>query len=156
MNQLTEPGSSTLSAAAADAISSAIVGGDLAPGSRLAIRDLSTELGIGPTPIREALTGLAGRGLVVAYGQRGFRVAQVSRQDLLDLILARNAIETGALRQSMERGDADWEAEVAAALQRLKYFSANPPASVEERVATSSGSTSVFTRRCSRAAVRRV
>lgn len=136
MNQLTEPGSATLSAAAADAISSAIVGGDLAPGSRLAIRDLSAELGIGPTPIREALTGLAGRGLVVAYGQRGFRVAQVSRQDLLDLILARNAIETGALRQAIERGDADWEAEVAAALQRLKYFSANPPASVEERVAT--------------------
>lgn len=135
MDQAIETTGSTLSAAAAEKISAAIIRGDLPPGSRLAIRQLSSELDIGPTPIREALTSLAGRGLVTAFGQRGFRVADVSRQDLEDLVAARTAIETAALRQAIAKGDADWEGSVAAALQRLKHFSANPPATVEARVA---------------------
>ena len=105
MDHSAELSGATLSAAAADAISAAIVRGELAPGSRLAVRSLSAELAVGPTPIREALTSLAGRGLVVAIGQRGFRVADISRGDLLDLILARTAIETGALRPAIRLDD---------------------------------------------------
>jgi DNA-binding GntR family transcriptional regulator len=134
MDQTIEPSGSTLSAMAAEKISAAIIRGDLPPGSRLAIRQLSAELDIGPTPIREGLTGLAGRGLVIAFGQRGFRVADVSRHDLQDLIMARTAIETAALRQAIAKGDADWEGAVAAALQRLKHFSSYPPKTLEERV----------------------
>ncbi|WP_332767577.1 GntR family transcriptional regulator [Phenylobacterium sp.] len=129
----TEP--QTLSTRAAEGISSAIIRGELAPGSRLAIKALSARLGIGPTPVREALTGLAGRGMVVGMVQRGFRVAAVSEADLRDLIAARTVIETGALRDAIAAGGADWEAGIAAALQRQKHFSRSPPDTIEARVA---------------------
>jgi DNA-binding GntR family transcriptional regulator len=125
----------TLSERAAQAIASAIIAGELLPGSRLGIRELSKRLDMGPTPVREALNNLAGRGLVVAVGQKGFRVAQASEADLRDLVAARTVIEVGALQGAMARGGADWEAGVVSALHRLKLFSASPPPTLDERVA---------------------
>ncbi len=37
---------------------------------------------IGATPLREGLSRLISRGLIVGIGQRGFRVAEISREDL--------------------------------------------------------------------------
>ena len=54
-----------------------------APGARLGIVDLVQRYEIGATPLREGLSRLVSRGLIVGIGQRGFRVAEVSREDLL-------------------------------------------------------------------------
>src|SRR3546814_3441001 len=71
--------------AAARLLSDAILSGDIAPGTRLNIRALSEGTGLGPTPIREALANLAGRGLVTFAGQRGFRVVPRSEEHTSEL-----------------------------------------------------------------------
>jgi DNA-binding GntR family transcriptional regulator len=110
----------TLSARAALAIEADILAGRLAPDSRLGIAETSARYGVGATPLREALSRLAARGLVNASGNRGFRVTPISRADLADIILIRQAIEREALKLAMTRGDAAWEAGILAALHRLK------------------------------------
>ena len=57
--------------------------------------------------------------LVTAEGQRGFRVAPISLADLEDVTNTRVLIETEALRQSIRRGDARWEADLVAAFHLL-------------------------------------
>jgi DNA-binding GntR family transcriptional regulator len=51
--------------------------------------------------------------------QRGFRVAEVSQEDLTDLTEQRVFIEGQALRLAIERGDLAWESRVLATHHRL-------------------------------------
>ena len=88
----------TLSERAAMLVEQDILAGHLAPGSRLGIVDLVQRYEIGATPLREGLSRLMSRGLIVGTGQRGFRVADVSREDLLDITCMRTAIEIEAIR----------------------------------------------------------
>ena len=112
--------SSTFSARAALAIEADILAGRLAPAARLGIVEMASRYGVGATPMREALSRLAARGLVHAEDHRGFRVTPISREDLADIVLIRQTVEREALRLAMARGDADWEADILAALHRLK------------------------------------
>ena len=63
----------TLTERAGASIEAAIVRGQLQPGTKLRIAEIAAEFGISPTPMREALSRLVSRGLVIAIGQRGFR-----------------------------------------------------------------------------------
>ena len=78
--------------------------------------------GIGATPLREALSRLAARGLVDAIGMRGFRVKAISYEDLADIVRIRTTIEREALRLSMANGGGEWEAGVVASLHRLRHY----------------------------------
>ena len=110
----------TLSARAALAIEADILAGRLAPDARLGITETAARYNVGATPLREALSRLAARGLVHAQGNRGFRVTPISRADLADIVLIRTAIEREALKLAMTRGDADWEAGILGALHKLR------------------------------------
>ena len=68
------------------------------------------------------MSRLVSRGLVVAIGQRGFRVAEVSQADLVDITRVRQLIEVEALRLAMAQGDDAWEAHIVACLHRLNRF----------------------------------
>lgn len=94
--------------------------GDLTPGSKIRISDIAVRRGVSPSVLREALTRLAGQGLVVAMPQRGFAVAPLSVEALQDLTHARTLIEAIALRESIVDGDLDWESRVIAAHHRLR------------------------------------
>lgn len=131
-----DTGVATQTEAAARLLSKAILAGDIPAGARLNIREISTRTGIGPTPVREALANLAGRGLVTFSGQRGFRVVPISREDLSAILTARNVVEKGALALSIANGDGEWEVELVASLHRLKMFTDNPPAQLEQRIET--------------------
>jgi DNA-binding GntR family transcriptional regulator len=122
----------TLAARAAARIEADIVSGALAPDSRLGITETAERYGVGATPLREALSWLAARGLVNAIGQRGFRVRALSREDLADIVCIRSVIEREALRLSMERGGAEWEGEIVGALHRLKRYLAARPQAFQE------------------------
>lgn len=102
-----------------NAIRADIVAGVLPPGSRLGVDKLKERYGVGASTIREALSLLSADALVVVEGQRGFRVSELSAEDLRDLNNARQLLETHALRQSIELGDDEWEATVVAAYHRL-------------------------------------
>jgi DNA-binding GntR family transcriptional regulator len=122
-----EVAADTLSERAAARLEADILRGELAPDSRLGIVETSARYGIGATPLREALSRLVSRGLVVAIGQRGFRVKPISRADLADILRIRVVIEREALRVSLEEGDGVWEGNIVAALHRLKrYIRDNP------------------------------
>jgi DNA-binding GntR family transcriptional regulator len=91
----------------------------LAPGSRLRQKELSATYGTAGSAVREALSQLASMGLVVAEPQRGFRVADTSVEDLVDLTLTRIWVESIALRSAIARGGREWEADVIAAAHML-------------------------------------
>ena len=91
-----------------------IIAGVRPPGERLRIAKLKALYGIGPTPLREALQKLSRDGLVIAEGNRGFTVAPLDPAEFADLNLARTVIEKEALRLSVARGDAEWEARIVA------------------------------------------
>lgn len=121
-NPAASPGEDTLVARATAALERDILSGELAPGSRLGVVGLVSRYGIGATPIREALSRLTSRDLVLAIGQRGFRVAPLERSDLADITHVRATLEAEALRLSLERGGDAWEAGIVASLHQLKRY----------------------------------
>lgn len=104
-----------------------LLSGDLAPGSKLRIKELSARLGASPSVLREALTRLAAQGLVLAMPQRGFAVMELSIGDLEDLTRARRLVEMMALRESIADGDLAWESAVLATHHRLQRTPMNAP-----------------------------
>lgn len=96
-----------------------ILSGKLAPGSRLRVEQLKAEHKIGSSTLREALSLLVAETLVTSEGQKGFRVAPISLEDLRDITEMRKMLETWALRVAIQRGDDEWEAGVVAAYHRL-------------------------------------
>ena len=110
----------TDSEAAAGFLTRDILAGAFAPRHRLKLRELTDRYEIGPTPLREALSRLAARGLVEQEGQRGFRVPPVTRAHLLDITHTRQVIEAEAFRLSMAHGGRAWEDEVSASIEILR------------------------------------
>ena len=96
-----------------------IIEGRLPPGEKLRIEHMKDDYGVGGATLREALSLLISDALVVSQGQRGFRVAPVSLEDLADITETRVMLEGEALRQSIARGDETWEANLMAAFHRL-------------------------------------
>ena len=97
----------------------AILNGTHAPGAPLRVAALSKAYGFSATPLREALSRLEEKQLVVASPNCGWRVAPVSFDELEDLEFARLSIEEKLLHDSIAQGGLDWEGEVIAAHHRL-------------------------------------
>jgi DNA-binding GntR family transcriptional regulator len=96
-----------------------ILFGRLVPDDRLRLERLCDAYQVGMSPMREALANLVGNGLVIQEGQRGFRVAPVSRTEFVDISQVRVRIEPMALRDAIAKGDDAWEARILAAHHRL-------------------------------------
>jgi DNA-binding GntR family transcriptional regulator len=98
-----------------DVLRAELLNGGLNPGEKLRMVELARRFLASQSVVREALTRLAEQGLVVATPQRGFRVRQLSVEDIAGLTESRVAIESIALRLAIERGDVRWETEIVAA-----------------------------------------
>ncbi|HEX4746261.1 MAG TPA: GntR family transcriptional regulator [Gaiellaceae bacterium] len=79
---------------------------ELAPGSVVSERELMERLGLGRTPIREALRALARERLVEVYPRRGMFVSGVDVRDLAGLSEVRLMLEPRAARLAAERATA--------------------------------------------------
>ena len=112
----------TLATAISDRIRSEILSGKKKPGTKLRLDEIKAEFGVSWSPIREGLSRLLAEGLVTTEDQRGFRVAPVSKRDFADIIRTRVALESMALRASIEQGDDAWEAALLSAHHRLSKF----------------------------------
>lgn len=99
---------------------SSILYGQLEPGLKLSAARLAVQYRVSLSAIREALSKLAAEGLLDSEDHRGFRVAKVSKADLMDLTQTRCDIECIALRRSIESGDAAWEERVTEAFRALQ------------------------------------
>lgn len=91
----------------------------LKPGEKLRFETLRSLYGVSYSTLREALSRLSAEGLVVSEGQRGFFVAPITEEDLLDITDARVVLERECIRRSLENGNADWEAGIIAAFHKL-------------------------------------
>jgi GntR family transcriptional regulator, carbon starvation induced regulator len=84
----------------------------LKPGTKLRFEELRDRYDVGISPLREALVRLSADGLVVLEDHRGFHVAPVSREDLIDVTCQRIMLECQALSESIKLGDDEWESRV--------------------------------------------
>lgn len=80
----------------------------LLPGQRLHLDELSKKYGAGYSPIREALSRLAADGLVILAEYKGYRVAPISREDWLDILVMRRELESRGLSMSMRNKQEGW------------------------------------------------
>jgi DNA-binding GntR family transcriptional regulator len=96
-----------------------ILSGRHEPGARLLAAALCERYGISSGVLREVLPRLSGEGLVVSEPNRGFRVADVSVDDLGQLTEARVLIESATLRQAIAHGDVKFQADLVAAHHTL-------------------------------------
>jgi DNA-binding GntR family transcriptional regulator len=76
---------------------------ELAPGAVISEPDLQERLGMGRTPIREALRRLANEHLVEVYPRRGMFVAALDTRDLTAISELREELEPFAARLAAER-----------------------------------------------------
>lgn len=117
---LADANPASLADAAYEQIKRDILNGDLAPGAKLRMDRLSQRYGLGSSPLREALTRLVAEDLVLREQQRGFSVANVSNEELMDLTQTRCWIEEMALRKAIAAGGQDWEEAIVLAFHRLQ------------------------------------
>lgn len=108
-----------------------IIDGRYPPGTKLRVEHLKDVYNVGSGTLREALTRLVSDALVVAEGQRGFRVTPMSLVDLEDITRLRIHIEVDALRESVRRGDDAWEQRVRRSFELLSAV--EQPVSIENR-----------------------
>ena len=80
----------------------AILKGELKPGERLMEIQLAQKLGVSRTPVREALRKLELEGLVIMIPRRGAIVADITVQDLNDVLEVRQALEELAVRKACD------------------------------------------------------
>lgn len=80
-----------------------ILKGKLKPGERLMEIHLANQLGVSRTPIREAIRMLELEGLVIMLPRKGAQVANISKQDLRDVLELRKALDTLAVSLACER-----------------------------------------------------
>ena len=88
----------TLSDGAFQRLQTAIVKGEIPPGTRTSEQFLSTTFGISRGPLREAIRRLEGRRLVVRIPHAGVRVVSLSYEELIELYHVREALEGMACR----------------------------------------------------------
>ncbi|TMV91793.1 FCD domain-containing protein [Thioclava sp. BHET1] len=92
----------------------------LEPGAKLRFEPLKERYEVSFSTLREALSRLAEEGLAVSEGQRGFSVAPVSVDDLIDLTNARVLLDRELIRLSMLNGDDSWEAGILSIYHRME------------------------------------
>jgi DNA-binding GntR family transcriptional regulator len=80
-----------------------ILSGRYAPDSRIIETQVARELGTSQAPVREALRGLEGLGLVEITPFRGARVRRPSRREILEAYAVRSSLETLAARLAVPR-----------------------------------------------------
>ena len=81
----------------------AILTGELSPGERLMEIKLADKLGVSRTPIREAIRKLELEGLVVNTPRKGAEVANISAEDLRDVLEVRRSLEVLAISLACDK-----------------------------------------------------
>ena len=96
-----------------------VLDGELKPGTKLAFGDLSRRYEASTGVLREVLPRLVEQGLATWESQLGYRVVDVTVDDLRCLTDARVTIECIVLGRAIDEGSLEWETEVVAAHHAL-------------------------------------
>lgn len=86
-----------------DSIKELILTAKLKPGEKVSKRDLSTMLGIGDTPVREAIIRLTKEGLFRVVPQSGTYISKISLKEMQEAQFMRNQIESLMIAQAFDK-----------------------------------------------------
>src|SRR5690625_4763556 len=112
-----------------DALSIEFMNGSRAPGERLKIEALAADLGVSPTPVREALARLEQTGFVERQARRGYVVAPLlGKGDIGQLMDARIIMEPPMAQLAVERSDADFLAQLHVTIEQMERARNRPSA----------------------------
>ncbi|WP_420585920.1 GntR family transcriptional regulator [Ruegeria sp.] len=103
-------------------LKSQIMYGDLVPGQPVTIQGLTDSLGVGMTPVREAIRRLISDGALVFQGNRRVSVPLLSGADVEQMIFARISIESELSRRAtsnMTNADIDHLEDIDKRLDRM-------------------------------------
>jgi DNA-binding GntR family transcriptional regulator len=84
----------------------AVISGELRPGVVYSAPSLAEQFGVSATPVREAMLDLVKEGLVETVRNKGFRITELSEQELDNLTELRALIEIPTVRRIAETGAA--------------------------------------------------
>jgi DNA-binding GntR family transcriptional regulator len=88
-------------------IKEAILKHEIVPGQRLSHAELVLRLNISQTPIREALSRLAQEGYVTRLTNRGYRVSEMTAEEVVELFGLRCALESYCVDEAIRRHTPD-------------------------------------------------
>ena len=96
MNQVPDSKKETLVESAYQWIREAILDGNMEPGAKLIERELTQQTGVSRSALREALASLDEKGLVQREPYRGYRVTNLTKEQVQDLYELREVVESKA------------------------------------------------------------
>ena len=111
----------SLRARIAASLRGSLVSGQMTPGETYSVPALALRFGVSATPVREAMLDLVNDGLLLPVRNKGFRVVELSEQDLDEITEMRVLLEAptvGALAGQVDPGDIDRLRAIAEAVQR--------------------------------------
>ena len=83
-------------------------------------KDLSEQMEVSRTPIREALLQLEKEGLVEIYPQSGTRISKISMEEVRESHFIREAMESATVRFAAQQGDSEFNKQLKSRLQQFK------------------------------------
>lgn len=104
-----------------DSLRADILSGQLEAGTTLPFALLREKYGHSMGVLREALTRLVAEGLAIKRAQHGFRVVELTLDDLNNLTDARILIETAVLKDAIANGTLAWESTIISAHHVLEH-----------------------------------
>src|SRR3954453_10281685 len=93
-----------------------LLDGTFAGGALLSENELSQQLGLSRTPVRQACVQLEAEGLLELYPKRGALVVPVAASEVEDVFEARLLVEEHCARRAAAAGGAELAAELATAI----------------------------------------
>lgn len=84
-----------------------ILAGDAPPGTPIPLDAVATFFVVSPIPVRESLKTLIGEGLVDHEPRGGYRVAELTRDELREFYVIREVLEAAGLRAAVARATPD-------------------------------------------------
>ncbi|MGN6380628.1 MAG: GntR family transcriptional regulator [Gaiellales bacterium] len=103
----------------------------IAPGAPIDEDRLIHQLGVGRTPVREAVRRLALEGLVVVYPRRGTFAAPINLTSLSDVTDVRGQLEAHAAHRAATLADAEDRAQAGSLIAELEHPPSSQPALID-------------------------
>lgn len=102
------------------ALTELILTGQFSPGDQVTESELAARLGVSRTPVREAITQLVARGLLVKENNRSARVHRPSLDDLVEIYEMRTLLECHVARLAATEASSDQIKELRALVAELR------------------------------------
>lgn len=96
-----------------------IMSGRFLPGEKLKLRDIAAELGVSPTPVREALARLVADMAVVQLDHRSVRIPHIDPERFSEICVLRADVEGRAAARAAEIATAEQISELEAIHERM-------------------------------------